>query len=307
MAKGSVSGSARRVFANGLDHRVLEWKSHTPRASSASSATVVLIHGYMDAAGTWDRVAPVIAAKGHRVLAPDMRGFGDGDRAPRGSYYHFADYIADLAEIIEALAPDEPIALVGHSMGGTITTLYAGAFPERVVRLANLEGLGPPDNSWEAGPVRMRRWIEQLRGVRSRGGPSPMRPEDARSRLIRSHPTVSPEVLEHRLPHLVREIHDPLDSLEESAEAERVVWRYDPLHRTTSPVPFFAKLFVEFARRVTCPVLFVSGGETGFHVPDEDERLAAFAHADRATLEGAGHMMHWTQPDELAALLLGFL
>ena len=66
-------------------------------------------------------------------------------------------------------------------------------------------------------------------------------------------------------------------------------------------MPFFAKLFVEFAKLVTCPVLFVSGGSTGFHVPDEDERLAAFVHVDRATLEGAGHMMHWTRSQHACA------
>ncbi|MBX3212005.1 MAG: alpha/beta hydrolase [Labilithrix sp.] len=262
--------------------------------------TVVLVHGYMDAAGTWDRVAPALASRGHRVLAPDMRGFGDGDRAPRGSYYHFADYIADLAGIVDALSPTEPLAVVGHSMGGTIATLYAGAFPEKVIRLANLEGLGPPDNPWEVGPTRMRRWIDELRGARQRGAPAPLRREDARRRLVTNHPGVPREVLDHRLPHLVREVTD-------AEGAARVVWRHDTLHRTTSPVPFFAKLFVEFARLVTCPVLFVSGGASGYHVPDEDERLAAFVHVDRATLEGAGHMMHWTQPEALAALLVDFL
>ncbi|MBX3262766.1 MAG: alpha/beta hydrolase [Labilithrix sp.] len=262
--------------------------------------TVVLVHGYMDAAGTWDRVAPALAARGHRVLAPDVRGFGDGDRAPRGSYYHFADYVADLAGLVDALSPGDPVAVVGHSMGGTIATLYSGAFPENVIRLANLEGLGPPDNPWEVGPTRMRRWIDELRGARQRGEPAPLRREDARRRLVTNHPGVPREVLDHRLPHLVREVTD-------ADGAPRVVWRYDPLHRTTSPVPFFAKLFAEFARLVTCPVLFVSGGASGYHVPDEDERLAAFAHVDRATLEGAGHMMHWTQPDALAGLLADFL
>lgn len=300
MTKGSVSPNTLRVDANGLTHRVLEWALQDATEKNASMTTVVLVHGYMDAAGTWDRVAPALASRGHRVLAPDMRGFGDGDRAPRGSYYHFADYIADLAGIVDALSPTEPLAVVGHSMGGTIATLYAGTFPEKVIRLANLEGLGPPDNPWEIGPTRMRRWIDELRGARQRDATAPLRREDARRRLITNHPGVPREVLDHRLPHLVREVTD-------AEGAARVVWRYDPLHRTTSPVPFFAKLFVEFARLVTCPVLFVSGGASGYHVPDEDERLAAFVHVDRATLEGAGHMMHWTQPEALAALLVDFL
>jgi pimeloyl-ACP methyl ester carboxylesterase len=85
------------------------------------------------------------------------------------------------------------------------------------------------------------------------------------------------------------------------------VWRSDPLHRTTSPQPYFAKLFVEFAKLVTCPVLFVSGGPQGWHPPDEAERLQGFRQLQQTTLEGAGHMMHWTRPNELAAALLSFL
>lgn len=300
MTKGSLSPNAFQVRANGLEHHILEWSSTASPRLNASTSTVVLIHGYMDAAGTWDRVAPVVAEQGFRVLAPDMRGFGDGGRAPRGSYYHFPDYIADVAGILAAVSPNEPVALVGHSMGGTITTLYSGAFPENVVRLANLEGLGPPDNPWELGPTRMRRWIEEVRTVHARGEPAPLRREDARRRLITNHPGVPRDVLDHRLPHLVR-------AVEDADGAPRVMWRYDPLHRTTSPMPFFSKLFAEYAKLVTCPVLYVSGGSTGFHVPDEEERLAAFAHVDRATLEGAGHMMHWTQPAELARLLVAFL
>lgn len=301
MSKVSLAPEAAlRVQANGLEHRVLEWRAKSAPKPGASTGTVVLVHGFMDAAGTWDRVAPSLASQGYRVLAPDMRGFGDGDRAPRGSYYHFPDYIADLAALVEALSPGEPVALVGHSMGGTITTLFTGSFPENVVRLANLEGLGPPDNAFEIGPLRMRRWVEEVRAVRARPEPAPLRREDARRRLVTNHPGVPREVLDHRLPHLVRDVTD-------EDGAARVMWRYDPLHRTTSPMPFFAKLFIEYAKLVTCPVLFVSGGATGFHVADEEERLAAFVHVDRATMEGAGHMMHWTQPNELAELLLAFL
>jgi pimeloyl-ACP methyl ester carboxylesterase len=286
-----------RVPANELTHHVLEWSAADGAGPSAATRTVVLVHGYMDAAGTWDRVAPHLAGLGLRVLAPDMRGYGEGARVPRGGYYHFSDYVFDLADLVDALSPGAPVALVGHSMGGTITTLYSGAYPERVARLANLEGLGPPDHPFEIGPVRMRRWIDDVRGLRARGGRVvSFTREEARSRLAANHPNVPAEVLEHRLPHLVKEESDG-----------RLTWRFDPLHRTTSPVPFFTKLYVEFAKKVTCPVLFVSGGPTGFHPPDEDERLSAFAALTRETIADAGHMMHWTKPDEVARAIARFL
>jgi pimeloyl-ACP methyl ester carboxylesterase len=296
----TMPATSLRVRANELDHHVLEWlpaAGSGPASQSYAARTVVLVHGYMDAGGTWDLVAPALAAEGLRVLAPDMRGFGDGARAPAGSYYHFVDYVFDLADLVDALSPGEPIALVGHSMGGTISTLFAGTFPERVARLALIEGVGPPDNPVEVGPVRMRGWIDQVRASRARGKGRPtFSRDDALRRMAANHPNVAPEVLEHRLPHLAA------DAGEGSVE-----WHFDPLHRTTAPTPFFAKLFVEFARKVTCPVLFVSGGPLGYHPPDEADRLNAFAKIARAELPSAGHMVHWTEPAALAPLLLAHL
>lgn len=288
--------ASHTMVANGLVQHVLEWPRAAP-SPAAGPATVVLVHGFMDAAGTWDLVAPTLAGAGFRVLAPDMRGFGAGPRAPSGSYYHFVDYVFDVADVVEHLCPGETVAVVGHSMGGTIATMFAGTFPERVSRLASLEGLGPPDLGFEAGPVRMRAWIEQVRAGRARGEARPtFTYEQAMDRLAMSHPAVDRGLLATRLAHLAEEV-----------APGRFAWRFDALHRTTSPMPFFAQLLCAYARKVTCPVLFVSGGPTGFHPPDEDARLAAFAQVRSIELDGAGHMMHWTRPDALAGALLAFL
>lgn len=281
------------VAANGLSHRVYEW---SVEPSVRPRGTAVLVHGFMDAGGTWERVAPDLTRAGFRVLAPDMRGFGGGGRVSAGGYYHFVDYVFDLADLVDSLVPGDPIVLVGHSMGGTISTLYAGTFPERVKKLANLEGIGPPDHPWELGPIRMRAWIDGVRKLRGKSGAKPtFDAAEAVKRLATNHPNVPEDVLARCIPHLC-----------EDAGNGRLAWHYDPLHRTTSPMPFFAKLFVEFAKKVTCPVLFVSGGPLGFHPPDEAERLAAFAHLERAELPDAGHMLHWSQPEKLAPLLVRF-
>ncbi len=280
------------VVANGLAHRVLEW---TPPVETATAATALLLHGFMDGGATWDLVAPTLAAAGFRVLAPDLRGYGETARVGAGGYYHFLDYVFDVADLVDDVIVPSPLYIVGHSMGGTVATLYAGTFPERVARLALLEGLGPPDNSWEVGPIRARAWIEDVRAARRKADERAMAsPEDALRRLRANHPSVDPDVLQDRLRHLTRE-----------APGGKVAWKHDPLHRTTSPMPFFAKLFVEFAKKISAPTLFVDGGPMGYHPPDEEERLAAIGHLSRATLEGAGHMMHWTRPGPLAAALLG--
>ncbi|HEY6460373.1 MAG TPA: alpha/beta fold hydrolase, partial [Polyangiaceae bacterium] len=191
---------SHRVPANGLTHHVLEWTASEPRA------TALLLHGFMDAAATWDLVAPRLAEAGLRVLAPDMRGFGDGARVPAGGYYHFPDYVADVADLVPVLVPEgTPLVVIGHSMGGTVASLYAGTVPERVSRLVVAEGAGPPDNEHVHTPTRMRRWIEEVRAVHARGARSMASREDAMRRLAGNHPRVPRDVLATRLPSLARD------------------------------------------------------------------------------------------------------
>jgi pimeloyl-ACP methyl ester carboxylesterase len=281
-----------RVLANGLEHHVLEW----PATGPATGATVLLVHGYMDAAATWDMVAPGLNAHGLRVIAPDLRGYGDGARVSAGGYYHFVDYVFDLADLVEALVPQGSVLfIVGHSMGGTVANLFTGTFPERVTRLVLLEGAGPPDNRHEVNPDRMRRWVEDVRAIRARPLRRMSTREDALRRLADNHPRVGEELLRRRLDALVQ-------PLAEGGFA----WKADPLHTTRSPLPFFAASWKAFARRVTCPVLFVGGGPLGWHPQDEEERVASFAVVERTELRDAGHMMHWTEPAKLTRLLVEF-
>jgi pimeloyl-ACP methyl ester carboxylesterase len=281
---------------NGLDHHVLEWALERSERD-AGRATAIIVHGFQDAAATWEDVAIGLAGAGLRVLAPDMRGFGDGPRVPAGAYYYFPDYVADLAALVQAEAKGVPLLLVGHSMGAAVAAYFAGAFPERLTKLALIDGVGPPDNPANVAPHRMRRWIEGAFEAEERR--TPMTRADALARLVRFNPLVDVAVLARKLPQLSR----PAEGQDLGSDA--VVWKGDPLHMTTSPLPFFAESYEAFARQVTCPVLYVSGGARGFHVPDEEERLASFPRLTRVTLEG-GHSLHWTMPRELSAALVAF-
>jgi pimeloyl-ACP methyl ester carboxylesterase len=270
---------------NGLDHHVLEW-------GRSDGPTAIIVHGFQNAAASWDDVAEGLATDGLRVLAPDMRGFGDGARVPPGGYYYFPDYVSDLAGIARAHASDVPLYVIGHSMGATVASYFAGAFPERVTKLALIDGLGPPDNGPDIAPARMRRWIETAYDAPP-GDRKPMTRAEALGRMARFNPDLDEAILARRLAQLSREVDGGL------------VWKADPLHATTSPIPFLAESYKAFARLVTCPVLYVSGGEKGFHVEDEDERLACFQKLEKVTIDG-GHALHWTRPAELVERLVTF-
>ncbi|HQY61366.1 MAG TPA: alpha/beta hydrolase, partial [Polyangiaceae bacterium] len=165
-----------------------------------------------------------------------------------------------------------------------------------IERLALLEGTGPFDNPFETAPIRMRRWIEDVRRARTASARPVGTHEDVLARLVQNHSGVKPEVLARRVPELARVGEDGVLS-----------WLADPLHRTLSPMPFYVEAYKAFARRVACPVLSVDGGPSGFQPPDESDRLACFASVRRETLAGAGHMLHWTEPGAVSALLVDFL
>ena len=287
-----MNPTAHRVPLRGLSFHLLEWAP--PPDVDASGMTVLLLHGFADAAGSWESVAPILARAGHAVFAPDLRGYGATSWISPDGYYHFFDHVGDVDAIVDHIAAPR-LALVGHSMGGTVATLWAGARPGAVTRLALLEGVGPPDSAPKDAPERATRWLDSVRGGRGRGGNKAFSSmEEAIERLATTHPEVPRDVIAQRAKWLVKE------------EDGRFAWRFDPLHRTPSPVPFYAAAFRAFAQRVACPVLLVSGGETGFHPSDEAEREASYRDRRRIELAGAGHMIHWTQPEALARELVSF-
>ncbi len=282
-----MSEREKTLSVTGLRHRVIEW----PAASDAPP--VVLVHGWMDSAASLREVAGRLQSRGRHVIAPDLRGYGDTEHIHESSTYYFADFVRDVYEVLAALGVDR-LDLVGHSMGGSVCTFFAGAFPERVRRLVNLEGLGPDVPDPSEGIARTRAWITSARAPRR--APRGMRMDDVVAALVRNHPRVPRDVLERVAPTFVRAGDDGLYR-----------WKADPRHRELGPLPFNRENLLAHLRAITAPKLFVDGGETGWHPRDEADRLEALAPARRVTLAGAGHMMHWTAPEGLAEAIDAFL
>lgn len=97
-------------------------------------ATYLLIHGAWHGGWCWRKVVPLLEAKGHRALAPDLPGHGDAKTDM--SVATLASYAERICEIVEA--QPEPVILVGHSMGGIAITQAAENRPERVRSLVYL-------------------------------------------------------------------------------------------------------------------------------------------------------------------------
>jgi pimeloyl-ACP methyl ester carboxylesterase len=274
------------VTANGLRHHLVE---HPGDGRGA----VLLLHGYLDLARSFEPVIERLGARGHRVVALDFRGHGDSDRCPPGSYYHFPDYLADVVAVLDALGLARA-HVAAHSMGASVATMLAGALPTRVRSLALLDGVGPPAMPAEIVPDRTARWLEGLAKTRAKGPRRMATLDDVVARMRLSHPEVPASALRAAAAVAVR------------PEGDGWVFRFDPLHQTISPGRFDAAGFEAYIDRVACPTLIVTGSE----LADFDElaqRAARYPRAERAHLAGAGHMLHWTAPAALADAVGDFL
>jgi pimeloyl-ACP methyl ester carboxylesterase len=280
------------ALGTGLTYHVLEWGGDRPDLDH----TVVLLHGFLDLAWGWVATVRAGLAGRFHVVAPDLRGHGDSDRIGPGGYYHFADYLADVDELVRQVGRAR-LSLVGHSMGGSIAAYFAGTFPERIHRLALLEGLGPPEAEGTL-PARVRTWLDAWRGIRARPPRSYASVDEAAARLRANDALLAPDLALELAEHGTRVTADG-----------RFQFKHDPLHTTPGPTPFRLAQAEEFWRGITCPVLLVDGESSVFrHAGEQAERRMQMFHgAERATLPGAGHMMQRHQPALLAALLAEFL
>ena len=276
-----------RYSSLGLDLAYVEW-------GNPIAHTVLLLHGFLDHGRSWDPVAERLSDSFH-VVAPDFRGFGKSGWVGAGGSYHFYDYFLDIANLLDLLGT-APVSLVGHSMGANVAAGVAGTLPERVRRVALVEGLGLPDNVPVAAPDRIRRWLEGTARWQAREARPLASVDQAAARLQAQNPRLSSAMAHHLAVHGTRPSPDG-----------GVVWSYDPLHRSPSAKPFYLSEWRAFWGRMPGPVLLVRGGESPFSLPDAQERLLALPSPIVRDVTDAGHNVHHDQPDVLAELLRGFL
>lgn len=127
----------RWTTADGLS---LHARDYAP-ASGPAKLPVIAIHGLTRNAADFEGIAPLIAAAGRRVLAINVRGRGQSDRAPDPMTYQPAVYAQDVLALLQQTGIERAVFL-GTSMGGLITMALA-AIRSKVIAGAIINDVGP--------------------------------------------------------------------------------------------------------------------------------------------------------------------
>jgi len=260
--------------------------------------TLLLVHGGRDHCRNWDWVAEALRGDYH-VIAPDLRGHGDSQWMIGGSYNQI-DYVYDIAQLLRQIGRT-PVTIIGHSLGGSISLMYTGLYPENVRKLVAIEGMGPSPamvRERQAQPVeqRLHQWVDDLRKLSGRVPRRYATLEEAYERMQTENPHLSEAQARHLTIHGSNQNEDGTYS-----------WKFDNYVRVFAPTGLEIGQQQYLYSRITCPTLLIRGTESWASDPEKDGRAAHFRHAQVVNIEKAGHWVHHDQLDRFLEVTRQFL
>lgn len=285
-----LGSRCERILLRNLYYNVRHW-------GPEDAPLLFMLHGWMDSSATFQFVVDALESRWH-VIAPDWRGFGASDWL--GEPYWFADYYGDLERLLDRYSPDRPARLVGHSMGASVASIYAGVRPSRVAKVVMLDFLGLMPAKPSEAPGRIAAWLDALRQApRVRGYPDT-------AALARRLVSADPRLLPERAAFLAE------NGSRVRADGEVEV-ACDAWHKIASPYLYHVEEVIACWQAIEAPVLMLIA-DRGYvrdrfaDAPDDyRRRVASFRNLKIVTVENAGHNIQHDQPEQVAAALEPFL
>jgi esterase len=267
--------TSRKIGVDGLTFHYVDW--------GGDGAPLVMLHGLSGHARTWDHTAAALSDRYH-VLALDQRGHGDSDWAPQ---YGLRPMAKDLLGWLDALDLSD-VTLMGLSMGGLVSFVFAAAHPERVARMVIMD-IGP-----EIAPAGSANVASSLAANDVFGSADEV---FAQARAANPRPTDA--TLRHRVQHNLRQLPDGT-----------LTYKYDKELRRNPRALFDhtpAELWAAW-RAVTCPVLLVRGADSDVLAADTAQRmLAENPNVSFASIPDCGHSITLDRPEGLLEVVTPWL
>lgn len=286
MGAEPATPSERTIDLPGLHLAARVW-------GDAALPPLLALHGWLDNAGSFDRLAPRLAPR-HHVIALDLPGHGRSGHLPDGAHYHFVDSVDVVLAAAGALGLPR-FDLLGHSLGGAVASLVAAAAPERVGRLALIEALGPLADDGSRTLERFRSTYTARAGV-----------ADKRLRVFADlDAAIAARVAAGGLN---ADAARPIVERGVRAAAGGVVWSSDPRLTLPSPVHIAESQVRALLTGLRAPtLLLLAVPETPYLPAAMIAARAASAPDLRIQRLAGGHHLQLDAPDAVAEAVLGHL
>jgi esterase len=272
----TVPATSHHVVRDDVRLHHLDW-------GSAGRHPIVLVHGSRLHAHVWNDFSRRVEGRYH-VIAVDQRGHGDSAWCPR-QRYELEDFYQDLRAVIRSRGL-ERFTLIGHSLGGRVSMLYASRHHTELERLVLVDITpGRPNASPGADFSR----------ITETPGPGDFESQQAAidylGKLLFRAPA---HMIEESVRHGMRRI-----------DGDRYTWKYDPAfrRRAVAPIDLWGAM-----QSVPTPTLLLYGSHSNVVTPELAERLGkTMPDCVVERIENAGHALFTDQPDAFAASVERFL
>ena len=256
-----------------------------------------MLHGRMDTSATFQFVVDALRHDWH-VIAPDWRGYGASDWQSRPYWFH--EYYADLECLLELYSREQPVRIVGHSMGANVASIYAGVRPDRVARLVMLDyiGLKPGQNTDVS--VAIGGWLDAMQDEPR------LRTYPDHAALARRLMATNPRLDETKAAFLAR-------STSRMRPDGQVEMACDPWHKIPSPMPYRPEEAKAAWRKVEAPVLLLVADDgyvrQRFDAARDEyrSRVESFRDVQVVAVRDSGHNVQHDQPEQVAAAIEAFI
>jgi pimeloyl-ACP methyl ester carboxylesterase len=259
-----------------------------------SRPPLLALHGWLDNAGSFSAIAPLLA-KDHYVVAIDLRGHGRSSHLPAGAWYHYVDYFDDLRATLDHFGWPSA-TLFGHSLGGTLASLFAAAYPERVEALLLVEALGPLTVSPENTLAQLKRGLDERAAFANRRALRVFRDLDAAIEARAMASGFSSEVARALVERGVQQVEGGY------------IWSSDPRLTLTSAQRYSEAQVLAMLGGVRAPTLLILAEPATSYLPVTMMRDRAAQVAGIEVVHVAGHHhLHLESPDAVFAVASRFL
>jgi len=210
-------------------------------------------------------------------VALDLPGHGHSDHRPIGAGYNIWDYAHDVLQVAEQFGWQR-FSLLGHSMGAIVSVLLAGALPERVERLALIDGVIPYTGEADSAPQKLGSALEALLAVNDKRKPVYASFDQAVEARMKGVGAVSREAAEL----LAQRGLMPVPG--------GYTWRTDPRLMLPSAMRLTRAHALAFVSRVACPTSLVLAEQGLMMQPELLELVESFPFDIRRLV--GGHHLH---------------